>query len=60
MKINQIYVNLPVKDVEKTREFWTKIGFSINEQITDEKAVCDDERQYSDHVFAGRIFPDIF
>lgn len=40
MKINQIYVNLPVKDVEKTREFWTKIGFSINEQITDEKAVC--------------------
>ncbi|MFC3158193.1 hypothetical protein SAMN05443633_11067 [Chryseobacterium arachidis] len=40
MKINQIYVNLPVKDVEKTRKFWTKIGFSINEQITDEKAVC--------------------
>jgi predicted lactoylglutathione lyase len=40
MKINQIYVNLPVKDVQKTKEFWTKVGFSINEQITDEKAVC--------------------
>jgi len=40
MKISQIYVNLPVKDVQKTKEFWTKIGFSINEQITDEKAVC--------------------
>lgn len=40
MKINQIYVNLPVKDIQKTKEFWTKIGFPINEQITDEKAVC--------------------
>jgi predicted lactoylglutathione lyase len=40
MKINQIFVNLPVKDIQKTKEFWTKLGFSINEQITDEKAVC--------------------
>lgn len=40
MKINQIYVNLPVKDIQKTKEFWTKLGFSINEQITDERAVC--------------------
>ena len=40
MKVNQIYVNLPVKDIEKTKEFWTNVGFSINEQITDEKAVC--------------------
>lgn len=40
MKINQIFVNLPVKDIQKTREFWTKVGFSINEQITDDKAVC--------------------
>lgn len=40
MKINQIYVNLPVKDVQKTREFWTTLGFSINEQFSDDKAVC--------------------
>ncbi|PIF46355.1 hypothetical protein CLU96_3386 [Chryseobacterium sp. 52] len=40
MKINQIYVNLPVKDVQKTKEFWTKLGFSINEQISDERATC--------------------
>ncbi len=40
MKINQIYVNLPVKDIQKTKEFWTNVGFSINEQITDDKAVC--------------------
>ncbi|WP_267402615.1 MULTISPECIES: VOC family protein [unclassified Chryseobacterium] len=40
MKINQIYVNLPVKDIQKTKEFWTNVGFSINDQISDEKAVC--------------------
>ena len=40
MKVNQIYVNLPVKDVQKTKEFWTKVGFSINEQFSDDKAAC--------------------
>lgn len=40
MEITDIYVNLPVKDVQKTREFWTKLGFSINEQFSDEKAIC--------------------
>ncbi|REC50268.1 VOC family protein [Chryseobacterium pennipullorum] len=40
MKVNQIYVNLPVKDVQKTRAFWTQLGFSINEQFSDENAVC--------------------
>lgn len=40
MKINDVYINLPIKDVEKTKNFWTKLGFSLNEQITDENAVC--------------------
>ncbi|CAH0272643.1 VOC family protein [Chryseobacterium sp. WG14] len=40
MKVNQIYVNLPVKDIQKTREFWTTLGFEINEQFSDDKAVC--------------------
>ena len=40
MKINQIYVNLPVKDIQKTKDFWTKLGFTINEQFSDEKAAC--------------------
>lgn len=40
MKVNQIYVNLPVKDVQKTKEFWTKLGFSINEQFSDDRAAC--------------------
>jgi predicted lactoylglutathione lyase len=40
MKVKSIYVNLPVKNLEKTREFWTKLGFSFNEQFSDEKALC--------------------
>lgn len=40
MKINQIFVNLPVKDIHETKEFWTNLGFSVNEQISDERAVC--------------------
>lgn len=40
MKVNQIYVNLPVKDIQKTKEFWTTLGFEINEQFSDDKALC--------------------
>jgi predicted lactoylglutathione lyase len=38
--IKSIFVNLPIKDVEKTREFWSKLGFSFNEQFSNEKALC--------------------
>lgn len=40
MKVNQIYVNLPLKSVEETRAFWTKLGFEINEQFSNDKAIC--------------------
>jgi hypothetical protein len=36
----QIYVNLPVKDLKKTIEFFTKLGFTFNPQFTDENATC--------------------
>jgi uncharacterized protein len=32
----QTFVNLPVKDLAKTREFFSKIGFSFDEQFSDE------------------------
>lgn len=38
--IKQIFVNLPVKDLEKTKEFWLKLGFTFNPQFTDEKAAA--------------------
>jgi hypothetical protein len=27
---NQIFVNLPVKDLERTNEFFSKLGFTFN------------------------------
>ncbi|KAB8028132.1 VOC family protein [Fluviispira multicolorata] len=36
----QIFVNLPVLDLKKSKEFYKKIGFKFNEKYTDEKAVC--------------------
>jgi predicted lactoylglutathione lyase len=36
----KIFVNLPVKDLNKSVEFFTKLGFSFNQQFTDETATC--------------------
>ncbi len=36
----QIFVNLPVKDLDKSKKFFTDIGFTINPQFTDDKAAC--------------------
>ncbi len=36
----QIFVNLSVKDLNKSVEFFTSLGFSFNPQFTDETATC--------------------
>lgn len=36
----KIFINLPVKDVEKSKEFYTKLGFTVNPQFTNEIAAC--------------------
>jgi predicted lactoylglutathione lyase len=36
----KIFVNLPVKNLNKSVEFFTKLGFSFNQQFTDETATC--------------------
>ena len=36
----KIFVNLPVKNLNKSVEFFTKLGFTFNQQFTDEKATC--------------------
>jgi predicted lactoylglutathione lyase len=33
-----IFVNLPVKDLEVSKAFFTKLGYSVNAQFTDENA----------------------
>lgn len=34
----QIFINLPVKDLNKSVEFFTKLGYSFNAQFTNEDA----------------------
>ena len=36
----KIFVNLPVKNLDRSVEFFTKLGFSFNAQFTDETATC--------------------
>lgn len=36
----QIFVNLPVKDLQQSVAFFTKLGFQFNPQFTDETATC--------------------
>jgi predicted lactoylglutathione lyase len=35
---SQIFVNLPVKDLKRSVEFFTKLGYTFNPQFTDENA----------------------
>lgn len=35
-----IFVNLPVRDVATAREFYTALGFTVNEQFSDDQAAC--------------------
>lgn len=36
----QIFVNLPVKDLNRSIEFFTKLGYTFNPKFTNEKATC--------------------
>lgn len=36
----QMFVNLPVKDLKRSVEFFSKLGYTFNPQFTDENATC--------------------
>jgi uncharacterized protein len=36
----KIFVNLPVRDLRKSMDFFSKLGFTFNAQFTDETAAC--------------------
>lgn len=50
--MRQIFVNLPVKNLPKTIEFFTRLGFTFNPQFTDESATC---MIIADNIFAMLI-----
>lgn len=45
---SQIFINLPVKELEKSFSFYTKMGFTNNPQFSDESGKC---MVFSDEIF---------
>lgn len=44
----QVFINLPVKDLEKSMNLYTNMGFTNNPQFSDETAKC---MVWSEHIF---------
>ena len=44
----QIFINLAVKDLQKSMDFYTALGFSNNPQFSDETSKC---MVWSEHIF---------
>ena len=57
MKDTKIFVNLPVKDLDKTIEFFTKLGFKFNPQFTDKNATC---MIIGENIFAMLLLEEFF
>lgn len=38
--ISRIFVNLPVRDLDQSKDFFAKLGFGFNAQFTDKTAAC--------------------
>lgn len=55
--MTQIFVNLPVKDLERTKKFFGALGFSFNPQFTDEKAAC---MVVSENIFVMLLVEEFF
>lgn len=36
----KVFINLPVRDLPKSMEFFSALGFTFNPQFTDDKAAC--------------------
>ena len=54
---SQIFINLPVKDLERSINFYTKMGFTNNPQFSDETAKC---MVFSEEIFVMLITHDKF
>lgn len=53
----QIFVNLPVADLRRSIAFFTQLGFSFNEQFTDDTATC---MVIGDNIFVMLLVRDRF
>ena len=52
-----VFVNLPAADLARSRQFFTALGFSIDEKFSNEDAICV---VISDTIYAMLLKPDFF
>ncbi|TKI56726.1 glyoxalase/bleomycin resistance/extradiol dioxygenase family protein [Brevibacillus antibioticus] len=57
LQSKQIFVNLPVKDLNKSIDFFTAIGYEFNPQFTDQNAAC---LVISENIFAMLLVEEFF
>lgn len=53
----KVFINLPVKDLNRSKAFFEGLGFSFNPQFTDEKAAC---MVISDAIYAMMLVEPYF
>ena len=53
----QIYVNLPVKDLQRSVAFFSRLGFSFEPRFTDENATC---MIVGDNIFVMLLVETVF
>ncbi|HEX7239309.1 MAG TPA: VOC family protein [Longimicrobiaceae bacterium] len=53
----QMFINLPVKDLNRSVEFFTQLGYTFNLQFTDENATC---MLIGENLFAMLLVEDYF
>jgi predicted lactoylglutathione lyase len=53
----QIFVNLPIKNMERSQAFFKALGFSFNPQFTNEQGAC---MVISDDIFAMLLIEPFF
>ena len=53
----KIFVNLPVRNLDKSVEFFTRLGFTFNPRFTDETATC---MIVAENIFVMLLIEDKF
>lgn len=53
----KIFLNLPVKDLDKSRSFFKQLGFSFDSKFTNEKGTC---LIIGENIFAMLLLEDFF
>ncbi|MBN8965765.1 MAG: glyoxalase, partial [Rhizobiales bacterium] len=46
---SKVFINLPVKDLERSKAFFARLGYSFNEKFTDNSAAC---MVISEHIYS--------